>query len=310
MSNEKARRRNLGRGLDALLGGGADGETAPETRTEDSAPAGRDGPRQIPVDRIRSGRYQPRRRFDKEELDALAESIRRKGIVQPILLRPHPDEADAYELIAGERRWLAAQQAGLHEVPALVRALTDRDALEVAIVENIQRQDLTPLEEAQGYKRLIDEFGHTQEELAEVIGKSRAHIANMLRLLGLPESIRDMLHDGKLSAGHARALVTADQPEALAREIVAKGLSVREVEKRLQSGRPPKTESGGGKGGAARAGAGDEKDVDTVALEKDLANRLGLTVDIRNKGERGELVIHYRSLEQLDDVLARLSGGR
>jgi ParB family chromosome partitioning protein len=306
-TQDGGKRRTLGRGLSALLGEDADeyGAAAEPNRQ----------PRAIPVELIDPGRFQPRRNFDKDELAALTQSVREHGVLQPILVRPNPDNPSRYELIAGERRWLAAQAAQLHEIPALVKDLGDKEVLEIALVENIQRQDLTPLEEAAAYQRLIDEFGHTQEDLAEAVGKSRSHIANTLRLLQLPEGVKGLINMGKLSAGHARALLSAKDPEALAMTVVGRGLNVRQTEALVQS------EKGGtsarrarrgredGGNGAARSGAGSAKSPDTQALETELANLLGLKVDIRERGTAGELVIHYQSLEQLDDVLQRLSRG-
>jgi ParB family chromosome partitioning protein len=280
------RRRGLGRGLSALF---ADEQ-------EDTAAVERLRPaRTLPVDQLQPGRFQPRRRFDPEEMSPLIDSVREKGILQPLLVRQV--EEGAYEIVAGERRWRAAQAAKLHEVPVVVRELDDREALEVALVENVQRQDLTPLEEAEGYKRLLDEFGHTQEDLAQAVGKSRSHIANMLRLLGLPDDVKHLLESGALSAGHARALIGAENPLALAKQIVEKGLNVRDAE----------TLAGEAKGrakGAVRAANG--KDADTKALEHDLSQMLGLKVTLDVHGQGGTIAIHYRTLEQLDDVLRRL----
>jgi ParB family transcriptional regulator, chromosome partitioning protein len=296
MSISDPRKRGLGRGLSALLG-------------EETAEAGlTQGPerssRTLPIERLYPGRFQPRRTMAEEELDELARSIGEKGILQPILVRPHPDEADAYEIIAGERRWRAAQRAQLHEVPVLVRDFADQDALEVALVENLQRQDLSPLEEAEGYRRLMNEYGHTQDAVARGVGKSRSHIANTLRLLALPDPVKRLLEAGLLSAGHARALLTADEPEKMAQAVVERGLNVRQTEQLAGSanaGRPagrPRGESGA-----------PDKDPDTLALERDLTAVLGVQVEIRfNKGG-GELLLRYTSLDQLDDILHRLSRG-
>ena len=288
------KRKSLGRGLSALLGDDA-ADLAPAA---DKARAGRT----LPIEYLKPGRYQPRRRMDDGPIKDLAQSIAAKGILQPILVRPVGPGPDTYEIIAGERRWRAAQIAGLHDVPVVIRDLSDVEALEIALIENLQRQDLTPLEEAEGYKRLLDEFSHTQEQLAETVGKSRSHVANMMRLLGLPEAVKDMLQSGELTAGHARALLTAPDPVALAREIAAKGLSVREAERLAQSAMKKPS----AKGAARPAG----KDADIRALERDLANRLGLKVDIHHRGAQGgALTIHYTMLEQLDDILQRLSRG-
>jgi len=285
--SEEGRRRNLGRGLSALFG----------EESEDYAALDRlRQAKTVPIDFVRPGRFQPRQRFDEEALQALAQSIREKGVLQPLLVRRHPEAANAYEIIAGERRWRAAQMAQLHEIPVVIREFEDREALEIALVENIQRQDLSPLEEAEGYRRLMEEFGHTQERLAEAVGKSRSHVANMMRLLGLPDTVKELLAAGTLSAGHARALLNAADPAALAAEVVRRGLNVRATEKLAQAAR--------GQGSAPAPKP--PKDADTAALERDLANLLGLRVTVNFAGRGGSLTIHYRTLEQLDDVLRRL----
>jgi ParB family chromosome partitioning protein len=298
------KRRSLGRGLSALLGDSGvaaaasvldNGASAPA-----AAPAGR-GLRTLPVGQLKPGKFQPRRQFEEEAIADLVESVREKGILQPILVRPLDG---GYEIIAGERRWRAAQRAQLHEVPVIIREFTDKEALEVALVENLQRQDLSPLEEADGYRRLVDEFSHTQEELAKAVGKSRSHVANMMRLLALPDPIKAMVEAKQISAGHARALLTADDPLALARQVVDKQLNVRQTEK-LAAGEAKAKSSAGG-----RPPAASHKDADTAALERDLAELLGVRVTLTPMGKGGELTIHYGSLEQLDDILSRLSGGR
>jgi len=299
MNGKSPQRRSLGRGLDALLG--AESETLPEGHAE--AASGARAPLAIPIASIRPGRFQPRRRFAAEEIEALAQSIREKGILQPILVRPLAGEPGKYELVAGERRWRAAQQAQLHEIPALVRELADRDTLEVALVENLQRQDLTPLEEARGYQRMIDDFRRTQEDVSEIVGKSRPHVANTLRLLTLPARVQDMVDDGRLSAGHARPLVGLAEAERLAERIVSGSLSVRETERLVQ-----RVRDGGSlepKRGA-RGQTEDGRSADVIALERDVAERLGLVVQIKAKGESGEVTIRYKTLEQLDDLLAKL----
>jgi ParB family chromosome partitioning protein len=289
MAEEK--RKGLGRGLAALLG--------EDTEPAVAAHVPPKGVRTLPIEHLKPGRFQPRRRMDDAPIQELAKSIAAKGILQPILARKAQDGLDSYEIIAGERRWRAAQLAGLHEVPVVVKDLSDAEALEVALIENLQRQDLTPLEEADGYKRLMDEFAHTQEKLAETVGKSRSHVANMMRLLGLPDAVKDMLQSGELTAGHARALLTAPDPIHLAREIARRGLSVREAERLA--------------GAVARKTAGRKaaaKDADTRALERDLAAKLGLKVEIRHRGTQGgTLTVHYTMLEQLDDVIERLGRG-
>ena len=278
-------KRSLGRGLSALLGEGAQPQPARS-------------PRQLPVERLEPSPLQPRHRFDQDELESLAESIRANGILQPILVRRHPTKPDRHEIVAGERRWRAAQLAGLHEVPVLERAFSDREVLEMALVENVQRRDLSVLEEAEGYQRLIAEFARSQEDLAREIGKSRVHVANTLRLLKLPEEAKAMLADGRISAGHGRALLAAADPVALARRVVAEDLSVRRTEalaaERGTARRPRKTAA--------------PKDADTRALERDLGRTLGLEVEIVHGAAGGRLTIRYRSLEQLDEVVRRLNG--
>ena len=282
-----ARERRLGRGLDALLGQPA---------------AARDrGALLVPIVHVAPGPFQPRRRFDEAELDSLAESIRRRGVVQPILVRPHPNEESRFEIVAGERRWRAAQRAQQHEIPVVVKALDDREAMEIALIENIQRENLGPLEEAEGYRRLIDEFGGTQETLAGVVGKSRSHVANTLRLLGLPEPVRALLDDGALTAGHARALLAAREAAdivGLARKVVSGGLNVRQTE------RLARRASDAAAASARRPG----KSADVAKLEEELGAALGLAVAIHNAGESGQVRIAYRSLEQLDFVIGRLRG--
>jgi ParB family chromosome partitioning protein len=279
--------RRLGRGLSALFGE----EAIP------GAPDASVGVRQLPVELLHPSRYQPRRNFDAENLTALVESIRAQGILQPLLVRPHPELPDHYEIVAGERRWRAAQAAQLHEVPIVLRELGEREALEIAIVENVQRQDLSPLEEAEGYRRLLEEFAHTQEDLAKAVGKSRSHIANMLRLLTLPADVRQLLEEGKITAGHARALLGVADAAELAKEIVRHGMSVRQVERaaKARALRPQHAASLYGARGA-----------DTAALERELTQLLGLKVQVVFSGEGGMLTVHYRTLDQLEDVLRRL----
>jgi ParB family chromosome partitioning protein len=284
-----ARRRGLGRGLSTLI---------PETSIglrSGAAPTGRS----MPIERLQPSPLQPRRRFTEDELDGLAESIRSKGVMQPLLVRAASDGSDRYEIIAGERRWRAAQMAGLHELPVIVRDLTDREALEVALLENVQRENLSPLEEADGYRRLIDEFGHTQQELADTLGKSRSHIANLLRLLSLPQEIRSMVEGDQLSAGHARALLNAADPLALARLIVKRDLNVRQTEMMVR------LQKQGAETHASVPRYG-EKDADTLALEREMSTLLGLRVTLTAKGKGGALTIAYRSLDQLDGLLQRL----
>jgi ParB family chromosome partitioning protein len=301
------KRRNLGRGLSALLGDSGVAAAASVLEGNAAAPAAATGNqprglRTLAVSQMKPGKFQPRRQFEEEAIADLVESVREKGILQPILVRPIDG---GFEIIAGERRWRAAQRAQLHEVPVIIREFTDKEALEVALVENLQRQDLSPLEEADGYRRLVDEFSHTQEELAKAVGKSRSHVANMMRLLALPDPIKAMVEAKQLSAGHARALLTADNPVALAREVVDKQLNVRQTEK-LAAG---EAKGKGGASGGGRPPASLHKDADTAALERDLAEMLGVKVTLKSLGKGGELTIHYGSLEQLDDILSRLSGG-
>lgn len=291
----------LGRGLSALFGD-ADASYQPAARPPVTraaeAPAKAGTLQRMPVTWLKSGMFQPRRHFDEEALHELAASIRERGILEPLLVRALPGANNSYEIIAGERRWRAAQIAGLHEVPALVRELTDREALEFGIIENVQREDLSPLEEGEGYKRLLEEFGHTQDALAKIVGKSRPHITNMLRLLTLPEGVRRLIEEGKLTTGHARALVPAKNPLALAQEIVKKGLNVRQAEtlaKRDQDN--PEIHK-------KKANAQDGADV--IALEKELERVIGLKVKIATKGKAGTLTLHYTDLDQLDDIIKKL----
>lgn len=287
------KKRGLGRGLSALMG-----DVGEEAMPREGAPPRRPDLR-VPVESIRPNPDQPRRTFVKESLEELAASVREKGIIQPIIVREKPARSGSYEIVAGERRWRAAQMAQLHEVPVLVRELNDTEVLELSIIENVQRADLNPVEEAQGYRQLMDRFGHTQEKLAEALGKSRSHIANLLRLLGLPEEVLALLRDGSLTAGHARALVVLDNPLPLARRVVAEGLSVREVE-RLAKAPPPNASRPKPKAPA--------KDADTRALEGELSVALGMRVSIDQGGDEGGAVtIRYRSLDQLDDLCRILS---
>jgi ParB family chromosome partitioning protein len=279
---EEARQRGLGRGLSALIG---DDTTHAENSSRSS--------RALPVAFLRPNRLQPRKNFDLDELHDLASSIREKGVLQPILVRPVKGEVDAYEIVAGERRWRAAQLAKLHDVPVVVRELTDGESLEFAIIENVQRADLNAVEEASAYRELMERFSYTQEKVAQEVGKSRSHIANTLRLLKLPEGVQTMIRSGTLTPGHARTLIGASDPEARAREIVSSALNVREAEQRSES-RTPRAKV--------------EKDPDTKALEANLSNLLGLKVQIVDKGEAGgEVRIAYRMLEQLDEICRRLS---
>lgn len=265
------------------------------------AAASTDGPRSLPIDLVQRNPQQPRRTFDEGELNELSNSIRTHGVLQPILVRPIAD--GKYEIVAGERRWRAAQRAGLHTIPAVIREFNEVEVLEIAIVENVQRTDLNPIEEAQGFQALIDRFGRTQEEIAEAVGKSRPHIANMLRLLKLPDDLQEMVRDGRLSSGHARAILTAPDQHALAQRVITEGLNVREVERIAQLAKDEKH------GPRASVVAAEAKSADTRALEASLSNALGLEVTISEKGSAGEVKITYKTLEQLDDVIRRLRGG-
>ena len=296
------RRAKLGRGLSSLLGEDEDDKSQLDRLRQSKT---------VAIDQIAPGRFQPRRIFDGEEINALAESIREKGVLQPILLRRHPNDDDVYELIAGERRWRAAQIAQLHEIPALIREFDDRDALEIALIENIQRQDLTPIEEAEGFRRLIDDHGHSQEAIAQAVGKSRSHVANTLRLLSLPPTARAYLEDGKITAGHARALLQSEDPETLVEEIIAKGLTVRQAEERARGDAPPADRPKAPKSQApARPRSSGDKDPDILAAERATSTAIGLAVEIdsADNGESGAVVVHYQTLDQLDLVLSRLAG--
>ncbi|MGB0085313.1 MAG: ParB/RepB/Spo0J family partition protein [Rhodomicrobiaceae bacterium] len=301
---QPAHKSRLGRGLASLIG-----ETNAQTGSPSGATTVKPLPshgeqRMIPIDRITPSPFNPRKSFDNAELDELASSIREKGLVQPIILRPIGAAGHRYEIVAGERRWRAAQKASLHLVPAIVRALTDQEALELAIIENVQRADLNAIEEASGYRELIDRFGYTQEELGQIIGKSRSHLANTLRLLKLPDSVQAMVRNGTLSAGHARALVGREDAEKIASDIVSKGLNVRDVEALVQDKRDGKS----GKDGAPRpVTPGLQKDADTRAAEREIADALGLTVEVApGKGEAGEIIIRYRTLDQFETVRKKL----
>lgn len=271
---------------------------------KDPAPVAQDtsaqGLHTLGVEKLVPGKFQPRREFDKEALKDLANSIREKGILQPILVRSNPDDSAKapYEIVAGERRWRAAQIAQIHDVPVIIRDMTDNEALQIGIIENVQRSDLNPIEEAEAFQRLIDEFSYTQEVLAKTLGKSRSHIANTLRLVGAPNKVRDYLVTGQLSAGHARALLGHAQANRLASEIVKKGLSVRDVERLVSDKKLNKSGS--------KAKKSPEKDTDTRALEKSIADNLGLTVAIQHEKDGGHVRVAYKTLEQLDEVVRRL----
>ena len=294
MPAEQGKRRNLGRGLSALFGDeSADYASLDQLRLS----------KMVPIELLSPGKFQPRQLFDDKAMASLVVSIQEKGVLEPILVRRHSDQVNAFEIVAGERRWRAAQIAKLHEVPVVIKDLPDRDALEIALVENIHREDLTVLEEAEAYQRLIEEFDHTQEALAKAVGRSRSHVANMLRLLVLPRNIKKKLQSGDLTAGHARALIGSDDPIKLANTIVSKSLNVRQAEalvRRQKNKKDPTRKAAQSK---------ERKDPNTRALERDLINLLGLKVSIEERGEGGVLTIQFTSLDQLDDVLQRLTRG-
>jgi ParB family chromosome partitioning protein len=291
-------RPRLGRGLAALLSG-------PEGNPQGGVPQPSRSPKKIPIEFLRPNPRNPRKQFGEDQLDELTASIKEKGVIQPLLARPVPGVPGTFEIIAGERRWRAAQRAGLHEVPIVSVDADDRLALELAIIENVQRTDLNALEEAAGYEQLLDEFNYSQTDLAKVLGKSRSHVANSLRLLKLPERTKILLHEGKLSAGHARVLLSATEPDALAEKIIANNLSVRDVEQMLET--TPAQNPAKGQGPGKREA--QEKPADTRALEKTLRDALGLEAVISQKdGEAGELRLRYKTLDQLEFLCRRLKG--
>lgn len=285
MTEKKLERRGLGRGLSALM---AEVSAAPSDTVQTRGQVQRIG-----IEQLVPNPNQPRRHFDETALAELAASIREKGVIQPLIVRP---KGELFEIVAGERRWRAAQRAQVHELPVVVRDFTDTEVLEIGIIENIQRTDLNPIEEASGYRSLIERFGHTQEKLAEAMGKSRSHIANLMRLLSLPDEVQALLRDGKLSVGHARALITADDPAMLARKVVLEGLSVRQTEALLKA---PNSQP------AARKKPRSEKDADTRGLESDLSAVLDMKVEIDHRDDgKGTMTIRYLSMEQLDRLCA------
>jgi ParB family transcriptional regulator, chromosome partitioning protein len=293
MADDAARSR-LGRGLASLIG-----DVGAESQVTER---GLRSQRKVPIEHVRANPRNPRKLFSDAELSELADSIRERGIIQPIVVRSIA--SDHYEIIAGERRWRAAQRANLHEVPIVVLDVSDSEALELAIIENVQRADLNPLEEATGYQSLVNEFNHSQDAIAKIVGKSRSHIANTLRLLKLPETVKAYINAGKLSAGHARVLINHPDPETVAREIVEKGLNVRQVEALGQEQAAAKGRSIG-----TRTRVSANKDADTLALEKRLTDALGLTVGIEHRGKGGVLRVRYSTLDQLDEVIRRLESG-
>lgn len=295
------KKKGLGRGLSALMADVNEAE-APQAGEEGRA---RRPDSIVAIERIAPNPDQPRRRFDDEKLRDLAHSIREKGVIQPLIVRRHPTQDDHFEIVAGERRWRAAQLAQLHELPVLIRDFDDTEVLEIAIIENIQRSDLDPVEEAMGYRQLMDRFGHTQEKMAEALGKSRSHIANMLRLLSLPESVQGYLSRGELTTGHARALITAENPDQLARKIISGGMSVRQAEALVKKAANPTAPK------AKKAAFSAEKDADTRALEGDLSAALGMKVTLNHGvgAESGTMTISYETLDQLDDLCNMLTRG-
>ncbi len=295
MSEKKLEKRGLGRGLSALM---ADVNMSHEA---ESAPARRRNEMRVPIESLIANPDQPRRDFEPNALAELAASIRQRGVIQPLLVRAHPSEPDRYEIVAGERRWRAAQMAQLHEVPVLLRDLSDTEVLEFAIIENIQRADLNAIEEAMGYQQLMERFGHTQERIAEGLSKSRPYITNILRLLQLPTEVQAHVREGRLSAGHARALITTPDPVALAAQVIAKGLSVRETERLAKPAAAKGHDS-------TKTERKPLKDADTRALEQELSAHLKMRVTIEHKGfDGGQMVITYRSLDQLDELCQILS---
>lgn len=298
--DRKPMKRGLGRGLSALMA-----DVQPETTSDAGTAAPRRPDMMIPIEKIEPNPDQPRRRFEAEDLEDLSRSIKEKGVIQPLIVRVSPRDALKYEIVAGERRWRASQMAQLHELPVLIRDFDDTEVLEVAIIENIQRADLNPVDEAAGYKQLMEKFGHTQERLAEALGKSRSYIANSMRLLQLPEDVIEHLADGRLTTGHARALITSDHASELAKQIVSRGMSVRDTErlvkKAAQGETAPKARSASKPSG--------EKDADTKALEGDLSAAVGMKVSVEHKEgtEQGKIVISYNNLDQLDEICRRLS---
>ena len=295
MAENKPEKRGLGRGLSALIG---------DVATQDENASGDGGAKTadhiVPIENLHPNPDQPRRQFNKDDLEELAASIGEKGVLQPLIVRKNPNMPNSYEIVAGERRWRASQMAKLHELPVLIRDYTDDEVLEIAIIENVQRADLNPVEEAAGYRQLMDRFGHTQEKVAEALSKSRSHIANLLRLLHLPEDVLELLRDGKVSAGHARALITTENPSELAKIVVKKGLSVRETERLAKA--PAKA-------AGKKTTPVENKDADTKALEDDLGAAIGMKVSIDHKDgqESGNISIQYKSLDQLDEICRILS---
>lgn len=293
--------RGLGRGLDALF----EDEEATFAVKEDAPMLMPQGPRRtLGVGQLLPNPDQPRTHFDPKYINELSESIKVHGLIQPILVRPIPGSPDMFQIVAGERRWRASQKAQLHEVPVIIRDLDDAQVLQIALIENLQRQDLNAIEEARGYQRLMDEFAFAPDDVGQAVGRSRSHVSNMIRILGLPESVQNMVVEGSISAGHARALISAQNPTLLAQEVASKGLSVRQTEKLAAENAGRQIQHRGGKTGGVTF-----KDPNTLALEKDLTNILGLkvTINMGGDGQDGRISIDFKNLDQLDDVLLRLS---
>ncbi|MCD8569933.1 MAG: ParB/RepB/Spo0J family partition protein [Alphaproteobacteria bacterium] len=298
--------RGLGRGLNALFED--DGDSLPPVATEEVSGSGKKR-QSLPIEQIAPHLNQPRQHFDETALAELTASIKEHGILQPIIVRPLSEGKDArYEIIAGERRWRAAQKAMLHEVPVVVLDAGEEESYKIALIENLQREDLDPIDEAHGYDHMMASFGYTQEKVAEAVGKSRPHVANMLRLLGLSPNIQQMVRDGKLSAGHARAIATSDNPEALAADIIAGSMSVRQAEALAGSGKSSSGKSKNPREDKGHVQSFGNKDPDTILLEADLSAALGMSVDIDSRdGKKGRLTIEFKDLDQLDELLQRLS---
>lgn len=308
-SHVNPKNRGLGRGLNALFEDDEEFDVAQpqadDVSAAQTAPAQQNRLRiTVGVEQLEPSRFQPRKIFDDASIAELAESIKNHGLLQPIVVRAVADEDERYEIIAGERRWRAAQKAQLHEVPIIIKELSDLDALEIALIENLQREDLNPVDEAMGYQRLINDHDYTQEKLAKQLGKSRSYIANITRLLNLPDVVLGLLERGDITSGHARALITADNPEKLAKDIVSQGLSVRDTERLAAEVAGREAAPSAKKASPAKP----QKDVDTIALEKDLSNHIGMRVSIDSTdGQKGKVSVEFKSLDQLDDVLKRLS---
>lgn len=300
-TSAKPQQKGLGKGLSALMG-----DTAPKLENVSAKPAAKEAQQTLPTSALKAGKYQPRRHFDDAAITELSDSIKKHGLMQPIVVREL--KTGSYEIIAGERRYRAARAAGLSQVPVIIKQASDAQALELALIENIQRTDLNPLEEAAGYQRLMDEFGYTQEKLAPVVGKSRSHIANLLRLLKLPESIKNRIDTGELTMGHARAILNAKDPEELARQITEVGLSVRQAEN-IAKNKPQQKTQQRSSGGYEMVRPGAPKNEDVLQLESMLSNNLGLRVGITARsGQSGDVIISYDTLTQLDEILRRLGG--